>query len=112
MRLNYFREKVKVLEEFYMGIDQGYSYEVVVGQYYYYQTDKKLDIIRLVECIVISSRFLRSGKKVPLVLKEKFIELDKKIDYKTIEMTEEERSSFESDFEEIKRHIEMNSRSY
>lgn len=78
MRLNYFREKVKVLEEFYMGIDQGYSYEVVVGQYYYYQTDKKLDIIRLVECIVISSRFLRSGKKVPLVLNCRLMEDDRR----------------------------------
>lgn len=106
MKLNYFREKVKMLEEFYMGIDQGYSYEVAVGQYYYYQTEKKCDIIKLVECIVISSRFLRNGKKVPQILEEKFIELDKKIDYETIEMMAEERISFESDYKEMKKHID------
>lgn len=61
--------------------------------------------IELLECIVIASRFLRSGKKMPSILERKFLELDNNFRYGDIEMALGERESFEIDYKDMKNHM-------
>ena len=107
MKIKYFLLKCNILELFYLWVDQGYEHDMAAGQFFYYQNFLKTNIEEFLACIIITNRFLEAAKTVPDWLDKKLSELNKIVDKSSLVMTLEEKEMFESDYKDVKHHIDI-----
>lgn len=108
-KVNFYYEKYYTLECFYGWIDQGSSYEVAIGQCFYYS--KELSKLQeLIMAVTIATRFERSGRALPdrfqVKLKELIVNTEN-LNLQDYGLNEAEQRVLSEEIEEVKLLIKI-----
>lgn len=102
--INFYKEKYYALDNFYCWVDQGSSYQVAVGQSFYY--NKKMNEMQeLIIAVTIATRFARCGRTIDSEFREYLGEVIVKgeiLDFAAYGLTDAEQKVLNEEIREIK----------
>ena len=108
-KVNFYKEKYNALENFYGWIDQGSSYEIAIGQSFYYS--KKLNKFQeIIMAVTIATRFARCGRALPDKFQFQLKELladSENLNSQDYGLSEDEQRVLNEEIEEVKLSIKI-----
>lgn len=108
-KINFYKEKYDTLEIFYGWIDQGSSYEIAIGQSFYYS--KELNKFQeFIMAVTIATRFARCGRTLPDKFQFQLKELladSENLNSLAYSLSEEEQRVLNEEIEEVKLLIKI-----
>ena len=103
-KFNYYEKKLRILEQFYMWIEQGSTYHIAEGQSSAYLNPSS-ELEELLYPIVIARRFARIDKPIHSAFRnelEVILARFKSLDLEPYELSDDELKELKSELEEIK----------